>query len=156
MRGFGKDFYRKGNSVKRSGPFSEPPDSENWKVAVHPLPKNQLLSAAEKRGLWEGVVQEPLRRALFCVFLCSERIFSCKSHINFFQKLPLQCRHFLENPLAKNPKTQLLILELLRGFGVLEGGSERVSERTRGVLWEDPCIGELVTECTSQRSRAAP
>ena len=29
MMGFGKDFYRKGNSVKRSGPFSEPPDSEN-------------------------------------------------------------------------------------------------------------------------------
>ena len=26
--GFGKDFYRKGNSVKRSGPFSELPDSE--------------------------------------------------------------------------------------------------------------------------------
>ena len=25
--GFGKDFYRKGN-------LSEPPDSENWKVAV--------------------------------------------------------------------------------------------------------------------------
>ena len=62
----------------------------------------------KKRGLWEGVVQEPLRRALFCVFLCSEVIFSCKSHRNFFQKLPLQCRHFLENPLTKNPKTQLL------------------------------------------------
>ena len=28
-QGFGKDFYRKGNSVKRSGRFSEPPDSEN-------------------------------------------------------------------------------------------------------------------------------
>ena len=27
--GFGKDFYKKGNSVKRSRPFSEPPDSEN-------------------------------------------------------------------------------------------------------------------------------
>ena len=27
--GSGKDFYRKGNSVKRSWPFSEPPDSEN-------------------------------------------------------------------------------------------------------------------------------
>ena len=27
--GFGKGFYRKGNSVKRSGRFSEPPDSEN-------------------------------------------------------------------------------------------------------------------------------
>ena len=61
-------------------------------------------SAAEKRGLWEGVAQEPLRRALFCVFLCSEVIFSCKSHRNFFQKLPLPCRHFLENPLAKTPK----------------------------------------------------
>ena len=65
-------------------------------------------SAAEKRGLWEGVVQEPLRRALFCVFLCSEVIFSCKSHRKFFQKLPLQCGHFVESPLAKNPKTQLL------------------------------------------------
>ena len=31
--GFGKDFYRKGNSVKTSGPFSERP---------HPLPENQL------------------------------------------------------------------------------------------------------------------
>ena len=27
--GFGKYFYREGNSVKRSGPFSEPPDSES-------------------------------------------------------------------------------------------------------------------------------
>ena len=27
--GFGKDFYRKGNSVKTFGPFTEPPDSEN-------------------------------------------------------------------------------------------------------------------------------
>ena len=27
--GFGKGFYRKGSSVKRSGRFSEPPDSEN-------------------------------------------------------------------------------------------------------------------------------
>ena len=27
--GSGKDFSRKGNSVKRSEPFSEPPDSEN-------------------------------------------------------------------------------------------------------------------------------
>ena len=27
--GFGKEFHRKGNSVKRSGPFSESPDSAN-------------------------------------------------------------------------------------------------------------------------------
>ena len=45
-----------------------------------------LKSAAEKRGLREGVVQEPLRRAVFCLFLCCEVIFSCKSHRNFFQK----------------------------------------------------------------------
>ena len=32
--GFGKDFYRKGNSVKRFGPFTEPPESENEIVAV--------------------------------------------------------------------------------------------------------------------------
>ena len=32
--GFGKDVYRKGSSVKSSFPFSEPPDSENLKVAV--------------------------------------------------------------------------------------------------------------------------
>ena len=29
MRGLVRIFYRKGNSVKRSGPFSEPPDSDN-------------------------------------------------------------------------------------------------------------------------------
>ena len=34
MRGLARIFYRKGNSVKRSGPFSEPLDSENWKVAA--------------------------------------------------------------------------------------------------------------------------
>ena len=27
--GFGTNFCTKGNSVKRSGPFSEPPDSKN-------------------------------------------------------------------------------------------------------------------------------
>ena len=27
--GLGKDFYREGNSVKRFGTFSEPPDSAN-------------------------------------------------------------------------------------------------------------------------------
>ena len=37
--GFGKDLYRKGNSVKRFG-LSEPPNSENGKVAVLiPFPK---------------------------------------------------------------------------------------------------------------------
>ena len=31
-QGFGKDFYRKGNSVKRFGPFTEPPDSQTEKL----------------------------------------------------------------------------------------------------------------------------
>ena len=39
-QGFGKDFYRNDNSVKRFGPFTQPPDSENLKVAVLlPFPK---------------------------------------------------------------------------------------------------------------------
>ena len=39
----GKDFYRKGNSVKRFGPSTELPDSENWKVAVLiPFPKTDM------------------------------------------------------------------------------------------------------------------
>ena len=47
--GFGKDFYRKGDSVKRSRPFSEPPDSENSKVAVLiPFPKNSSEKINEK------------------------------------------------------------------------------------------------------------
>ena len=38
--GFGKDLYRKNNSIKRSGPFNGPPESENRKVAVLiPFPK---------------------------------------------------------------------------------------------------------------------
>ena len=38
--GLGKDFYRKGNSAKRFGPFTEPRDSENLKLAVLiPFPK---------------------------------------------------------------------------------------------------------------------
>ena len=49
-QGFGKDFYRKGNSVKRSGRFSEPPDSEKWKVAVLiPFPK---ISSYKKYRCW--------------------------------------------------------------------------------------------------------
>ena len=40
---FGKAFYKKGNSVKRFGPLSEPPESENNFFCAHPLPENQLL-----------------------------------------------------------------------------------------------------------------
>ena len=80
-------------------------------ATVCSLRKNLSYSQQLKKGVFgKEWVQEPLHRAFFCVFLCSEVIFSCKSHRNSFQKLPLQCRHFLENPLAKNPKTQLLIL----------------------------------------------
>ena len=38
--GFGKNFYRKANSMKRFGPFTEPSDSENRNIAVLiPFPK---------------------------------------------------------------------------------------------------------------------
>ena len=42
--GFGKDFYRKGNSVKRSGPFTEPPDSETEKLLSSSPSRKSALS----------------------------------------------------------------------------------------------------------------
>ena len=58
--GFGKDLYRKGNSVKRSGPFGEPPDSENEKLLCSsPSRKSArtlfLESEVSERGWLEGV-----------------------------------------------------------------------------------------------------
>ena len=44
--GFGKDFYRKDNSVKRSGPFSEPPHSESEKL----LSSSPSRKSALRRG----------------------------------------------------------------------------------------------------------
>ena len=45
--GLCEDLDRKGNSVKRSGPFNEPADSENRKVAVLiPFPKSALSQRA--------------------------------------------------------------------------------------------------------------
>ena len=105
--------------VSFTNTYTFPPPRPPFCVAACVMVLAKHQSAAEKRGLWEGVVQEPLRRAVFCVFLGSEVIFSCKSHRNFFQKLPLQCRQFLENPLAKNPKTQLLKLIQSKGRGKL-------------------------------------
>ena len=40
--GFGKDVYRKGDSVKRSRPCSEPPHSENWKVVRAQISLNEF------------------------------------------------------------------------------------------------------------------
>ena len=37
--GFDKEFYRKGNSVKRLRPFSETSDFEMENICAHPLPK---------------------------------------------------------------------------------------------------------------------
>ena len=71
-----------------------------------------LISSWKKGSLGRGRSGTSAQSFVLCFFLCSEVIFSCKSHRNFFQKLPLQCRHFLENPLAKSPKTQLLIWDL--------------------------------------------
>ena len=42
--GFGLDFYRKGNSMKRSGPFNEPPESETEKLlSSSPSRKSALM-----------------------------------------------------------------------------------------------------------------
>ena len=41
--GFGKEFYRKDNSLKRFRPFSESPNSKNSNLWRHPIPKSLLL-----------------------------------------------------------------------------------------------------------------
>ena len=43
-QGFGKDFYRKGNSVKRFGPVTEPPDSETEKLLSSSPARKSALS----------------------------------------------------------------------------------------------------------------
>ena len=64
--GFGKDFYRKGNSVKRSGRFSEPPDSAKLKVAVLiPFPK--MNSYLDERDLGDEPVKKWRRHPRTCV-----------------------------------------------------------------------------------------
>ena len=50
-QGFGKDSYRKGNSVKRFGPFTEPPDSETENLlSSSPSRKSALIFWASKKG----------------------------------------------------------------------------------------------------------
>ena len=49
--GFSKDFYRQGNSVKRSGPFSEPLDSDNAKLlSSSPSQKSALTLSMPKNS----------------------------------------------------------------------------------------------------------
>ena len=81
--GFGKDVYKKGNgiTVKRSGPFSEPPDSETWKAAVLiPFPKISscfcgmprlvaLCGWEFNRGRGRGWESRPLSRFCFALVL---------------------------------------------------------------------------------------
>ena len=54
--GFGKDFYRKGNSVKRSGRFSEPPD-----------PKGPKIEKIQDRPPGLKISSEPTTKPLFFV-----------------------------------------------------------------------------------------
>ena len=68
--GFGKDFYRKGNSVKRSGPFSEPPDAETEKLLSSSPSENQFLSRDKEclrttRGAGQGKEEGPGLSSLF-------------------------------------------------------------------------------------------
>ena len=85
--------------------FSALADLDHPLTPLRKTPFRKLRSsAAEKRGLWEGVVQEPLRRALFCVFLCSEVILSCKSHRNFFPEIAPPMQAFSGRPPREKPQ----------------------------------------------------
>ena len=63
-----------------------------------------LWSATEKRGLWEGVVQEPLRRALFCVFLCSEGDFLLQISQKFLSEIAPPMQAFSWKPPREKPQ----------------------------------------------------
>ena len=68
--GFGTAFYRKGNSVKRSGPFSEPPDSPQ------PIPKMSSEDFKSVRSYLRKVFLRRPRIMDICAnlyFPCSER-----------------------------------------------------------------------------------
>ena len=105
-QGFGKDFYRKGNSVKRFGLFTEPPDSENWKVAVLiPFPKNQLLILVHDENL-----QAWPHQGVDCVLRTFKQDPSKEAQVSFlFLRLffALQGRYVLkialEDALRKSP-----------------------------------------------------
>ena len=88
-------------------------------------------SAAEKRGLWEGVVQELLRRALFSCFSVFWGDFLLQISQKFLSEIAPPMQAFLENPLAKNPKTQLL----------RNGGCVNFMDawKNASVLQEKPC-----------------
>ena len=73
--GFGKDFYGKCNSVKRSGPFSEPPDSENWKVAVL-IP---FLNISSSNMIEQWTLLEKCR---WDIFKLQERGFNIFRHVS--------------------------------------------------------------------------
>ena len=50
-QGFGKDLYRKGNSVKSFGPFTERPALKTEKLlSSSPSQKSALMEKTEKNG----------------------------------------------------------------------------------------------------------
>ena len=73
------DCYRKGNSVMRSGPFSEPPDSENQKLlSSSPSRKSALIQSSHPAGV---------RREIFLRFFSAKGVakFGVKFWWNFLR-----------------------------------------------------------------------
>ena len=68
-----------------------------WIVGPHGVLINLFRSAAEKRGLWEGVIQELLRRALFCVFLTPDIPQSEIAATNFFDRAKSWAKNWAKN-----------------------------------------------------------
>ena len=93
-------------------PFSVP------ETSFHQIKPRVRKSAAEKRGLWEGVVQEPLRRALFCVFLCVLRWFSPANLTEIsFRYCPSNAGIFWKTPSRKTPKRSCWVKFIARDSG---------------------------------------
>ena len=112
-QGFGKDFYRKGNSVKRFGRYTEPPDSQIFKLlSSSPSQKSALIMFDQpkpasyqslgrmyctyfcglccnwKVGLWEGVAEKPLCTVFFVLFSLSLSLSVCCVLVHLFLHIP--------------------------------------------------------------------
>ena len=133
-------------------------------------------SAAEKRGLWEGVVQEPLRRAFFCVFLCSEVGFLLQISQKFLSEIAPPMQAFSGKPPREKPQNAAAELQslkeseksltLLLSFRLFSDSFEALARfllglwACRGRRWETLCgevpIASLGSLLTSFRALSGP
>ena len=120
--GFGKDFYRKGNSVKRFGPFTEPPGL--WKLkscCPHPLPENRkhtFVRVQMEYGF--DCFQVWFPNLLFLAFLDFLAFSFSRKHLTILSVFPFILKDFGGSASIRNPCLFCGFLAKRRsGFGLV-------------------------------------